>query len=206
MVNFLILSFAPILIWNNIWRLESASETFLQTKSIVYNEESNLLGCDTTSTRCHIPEDCFLHSYRRENLKSYIVCIMYRMIIIKLIFRLTNFYIWQVCAWIFLKVDSRYSQNFLRTKEVISWVTQKTSSRGTILQKLRFWESNYIHHNVSKFANVPEQFFSYPMSVLRPCLRNINVTVAPYGSRGNFRKEILADGYQSYNSSIVSVL
>jgi hypothetical protein len=24
------------------------------------------------STRCHIPEDCFLHSHRRENLKSYI--------------------------------------------------------------------------------------------------------------------------------------
>jgi hypothetical protein len=22
---------------------------------------------------CHIPEDCFLHSHRRENLKSYIV-------------------------------------------------------------------------------------------------------------------------------------
>jgi CRISPR/Cas system CMR subunit Cmr4 (Cas7 group RAMP superfamily) len=23
------------------------------------------------STRCNIPEDCFLHSHRRENLKSY---------------------------------------------------------------------------------------------------------------------------------------
>jgi hypothetical protein len=26
------------------------------------------------STRCHIPEDCFLHSHRRENLKSYTHC------------------------------------------------------------------------------------------------------------------------------------
>jgi hypothetical protein len=26
----------------------------------------------TTATRCHIPEDCILHSHRRENLKSYI--------------------------------------------------------------------------------------------------------------------------------------
>jgi hypothetical protein len=25
----------------------------------------------TISTRRHIPEDCFLHSHRRENLKSY---------------------------------------------------------------------------------------------------------------------------------------
>jgi hypothetical protein len=24
------------------------------------------------SKRCHIPEDCFLHSHRRENLKSYV--------------------------------------------------------------------------------------------------------------------------------------
>jgi hypothetical protein len=29
------------------------------------------------TTRCHIPEDCFLHSHRRENLKSYIVAEMY---------------------------------------------------------------------------------------------------------------------------------
>jgi hypothetical protein len=26
----------------------------------------------TTATRRHIPEDCILHSHRRENLKSYI--------------------------------------------------------------------------------------------------------------------------------------
>jgi hypothetical protein len=26
---------------------------------------------NTISTRCHIPEDCFLHSHRRENFKSY---------------------------------------------------------------------------------------------------------------------------------------
>jgi hypothetical protein len=32
---------------------------------------------NTISTRCHIQEDCFLHSHRRENLKSYnnLVCL-----------------------------------------------------------------------------------------------------------------------------------
>ena len=31
-----------------------------------------------TTTRCHIPEDCFFHSHRRENLKSYrkeVICL-----------------------------------------------------------------------------------------------------------------------------------
>jgi hypothetical protein len=32
---------------------------------------SSETSVNTTSTRCHIPEDCFLHSHRRENLKSY---------------------------------------------------------------------------------------------------------------------------------------
>jgi hypothetical protein len=30
----------------------------------------------TRSTRRHIPEDAILHSHRRENLKSYIVCVV----------------------------------------------------------------------------------------------------------------------------------
>jgi hypothetical protein len=29
------------------------------------------------STRCHIPEDCFLHSHSRENLKSYVILTVY---------------------------------------------------------------------------------------------------------------------------------
>jgi hypothetical protein len=33
---------------------------------------SSETSVNITSTRCHIPEDCFLHSHRRENLKSYI--------------------------------------------------------------------------------------------------------------------------------------
>jgi hypothetical protein len=32
---------------------------------------SSETSVNTTSTRCHISEDCFLHSHRRENLKSY---------------------------------------------------------------------------------------------------------------------------------------
>jgi hypothetical protein len=34
---------------------------------------SSETSVNITSTRCHIPEDCFLHSHRRENLKSYFV-------------------------------------------------------------------------------------------------------------------------------------
>jgi hypothetical protein len=33
---------------------------------------SSETSVNTTSTRCHIPEDCFLHSHRRESLKSYV--------------------------------------------------------------------------------------------------------------------------------------
>jgi hypothetical protein len=33
---------------------------------------SSETSVNTTSTWCHIPEDCFLHSHRRENLKSYL--------------------------------------------------------------------------------------------------------------------------------------
>jgi hypothetical protein len=33
---------------------------------------SSETSANTTYTRCHIPEDCFLHSHRSENLKSYI--------------------------------------------------------------------------------------------------------------------------------------
>jgi hypothetical protein len=33
---------------------------------------SSETSVNTTSTRFHIPEDCFLHSHCRENLKSYI--------------------------------------------------------------------------------------------------------------------------------------
>jgi hypothetical protein len=36
---------------------------------------SSETSVNTTSTRCHIPEDCFLHSHRHENLKSYTVAI-----------------------------------------------------------------------------------------------------------------------------------
>jgi hypothetical protein len=32
---------------------------------------SSETSVNTTSSWCHIPEDCFLHSHRRENLKSY---------------------------------------------------------------------------------------------------------------------------------------
>jgi hypothetical protein len=32
---------------------------------------SSETSVNTISTRHHIPEDCFLHSHRRENLKSY---------------------------------------------------------------------------------------------------------------------------------------
>jgi hypothetical protein len=32
---------------------------------------------NTISTRRHIPEDCFLHSHRRENLKSYIHILLF---------------------------------------------------------------------------------------------------------------------------------
>jgi hypothetical protein len=32
---------------------------------------SSETSVNAPSTRCHIPEDCFLHSHRRENLKSY---------------------------------------------------------------------------------------------------------------------------------------
>jgi hypothetical protein len=38
---------------------EDGGGTFLKT------------SVNTTSTRCNIPEDCFLHSHRRENLKFY---------------------------------------------------------------------------------------------------------------------------------------
>jgi hypothetical protein len=34
---------------------------------------SSKTSVNTTSTRCHIPEDYFLHSHRRKNLKSYIL-------------------------------------------------------------------------------------------------------------------------------------
>jgi hypothetical protein len=32
---------------------------------------SSETSVNTTYTRCHIPENCFLHSHLRENLKSY---------------------------------------------------------------------------------------------------------------------------------------
>jgi hypothetical protein len=35
---------------------------------------SSETSVNTICTRRHIPEDCFLHSHRRENLKSYILC------------------------------------------------------------------------------------------------------------------------------------
>jgi hypothetical protein len=34
---------------------------------------SSEMSVNTISTRRHIPEDCFLHSHRRENFKSYII-------------------------------------------------------------------------------------------------------------------------------------
>jgi hypothetical protein len=34
-------------------------------------KRSSEMSVNTTSTWCHIPEDCFLRSHRRENLKSY---------------------------------------------------------------------------------------------------------------------------------------
>jgi hypothetical protein len=37
----------------------------------LYPEDGGDTSVNTTATRCHIPEDCFLHSHRRENLKSY---------------------------------------------------------------------------------------------------------------------------------------
>jgi hypothetical protein len=43
--------------------------SILNMEAILSSETS----VNTTSTRCHIPEDCFLHSHRRENLKSYIL-------------------------------------------------------------------------------------------------------------------------------------
>jgi hypothetical protein len=36
-------------------------------------ERSSETSVNATSTRCHIPDDYFLHSHRRENLKSYIL-------------------------------------------------------------------------------------------------------------------------------------
>ena len=41
-----------------------------------------------TTTRCHIPEDCFLHSHRRENLKSYNFLRSLTIIIVKLLKKL----------------------------------------------------------------------------------------------------------------------
>jgi hypothetical protein len=45
----------------------SSSPSTLKMEAIRSSETS----VNTTSTRCHIAEDCFLHSHRRENLKSY---------------------------------------------------------------------------------------------------------------------------------------
>jgi hypothetical protein len=38
---------------------------------------SSETSVNTISTWRHIPEDCFLHNHRRENLKSYKVLLMF---------------------------------------------------------------------------------------------------------------------------------
>jgi hypothetical protein len=43
----------------------------VKSSSVVSHQTINVVL--TASTRRHIPEDCFLHSHRRENLKSYIL-------------------------------------------------------------------------------------------------------------------------------------
>jgi hypothetical protein len=50
----------------------SLLEDFLIFPSTLNMEaiRSSKTSVNTTSTWCHIPEDCFLHSHRRENLKS----------------------------------------------------------------------------------------------------------------------------------------
>jgi hypothetical protein len=52
----------------------------LKMEAIRYSETS----VNTTSTRYHIPEDCFLHSHRRENLKFYI-CLMILLLLLLLL-------------------------------------------------------------------------------------------------------------------------
>jgi hypothetical protein len=54
-----------------IRRRKSASEETVRTGASRQAICSSETSVNTTSTRYHIPEDCFLHSHHRENLKSY---------------------------------------------------------------------------------------------------------------------------------------
>jgi hypothetical protein len=54
-----------------IFRVERKVRKLASEETVRTGARSSETSVNTTSTRCHIPEDCFLHSHCRENLKSY---------------------------------------------------------------------------------------------------------------------------------------